>query len=257
MSTSAPRSSGCARPHRQAGFTIIELSVAMVVALFLVGGLLTVLQNMRRAQGSQAQLGQLQDDQRVAMTLITDIVQAAGYFPDPTTNTAASALPSQAFGAKTFAASQAFLGTHDAASPGDEMSVRFVTASGENIINCVGGTNPASSGVQMTYINTFSVVNKQLVCSLNGAAAVPLVSNVENMQVLYGVKRDTTADNYSVDTYLTADQLTAADWLNISSVKVRLTFTNPLKRPQGDLKQPATIDFTRVIAVMARAGVKA
>jgi hypothetical protein len=38
-----------------------------------------------------------------------------------------------------------------------------------------------------------------------------------------------------------------ADWSNICSVKVKLTFTNPVNPPGGS---KPTIDFTRVIAVM-------
>jgi hypothetical protein len=42
------------------------------------------------------------------------------------------------------------------------------------------------------------------------------------------------------------------DWSNISSVRVQLTFVNPLASQPG---QPATIVLERVIQVMARAGV--
>jgi type IV pilus assembly protein PilW len=97
------------------------------------------------------------------------------------------------------------------------------------------------------------VVNNQLVCSLNGAAAVPLVTGIKRMDVKYGVKRDFSTDNSNVDTYLQAKELTAADWNNVSSIRVRLTFINPLANQPG---QPATFKFTRVVAVMARAGVK-
>jgi type IV pilus assembly protein PilW len=235
--------------RRQArGFTIVELSVAMAVALFLIGGLLTVFSNMRSAQNTQSQLSQLQDNQRIAMSILNSVLQSAGYFPDPTVNTQLSALPAGTAGGITFAAAQSVYGTSVTADPGDTVSVRFTTASSDTIINCVGGTN--TSGANATYVNTFSVVNSQLVCSLNGAAAVPLVSGVKRMDVKYGVKRDFTTDNSNVDTYLQAKELTAADWNNVSSIRVRLTFINPIPG------QTATLKFTRVIAVMARAGVK-
>jgi len=237
--------------RRARGFTIVELSVAMAVALFLIGGLLTVFSNMRTAQNTQTQLSQLQDNQRIAMTILNGVLQAAGYFPDPTVNTQLSALPAATSGGITFTAAQSVYGTSVTADPGDTVSVRFTTASADTIINCVGGTN--SSGANATYVNTFSVVNSQLVCSLNGAAAVPLVSGIKRMDVKYGVKRDFSTDNSNVDTYLQAKELTAADWNNVSSIRVRLTFINPLANQPG---QPATFKFTRVIAVMARAGVK-
>ena len=44
------------------------------------------------------------------------------------------------------------------------------------------------------------------------------------------------------------------DWKNVSSVRMILTFTNPLL---GRPDQPgrSTIDFERIIPVMARAGI--
>ena len=75
------------RPLRGArgssGFTLIELSVAVLIGLFLLAGLLTLVQDMRRTFGTRT-ASQLQDSQRLAMTLITDVVQSAGYYPDPT-----------------------------------------------------------------------------------------------------------------------------------------------------------------------------
>jgi type IV pilus assembly protein PilW len=238
------------RSRRQHGFTLIELMISMAVGLFLVGGLLTILQNMGNTRTTQTLLAQLQDSQRVAMTMVTDVVQSTGYFPDPTTNTNLTALPTTMVGAATLSAGQALYGTRQTADPGDSLTVRFMDQS-NNIINCIGGTN--TTGAPVRYLNTFSVTGGQLVCSLNGAAASPLVSGLKRMDVWYGVKRDLTVDNTNVDTYLTADQLAASDWLNVSSVKVRLTFNNPLAGRPG---QPATIRFMRTIAIMSRAGVK-
>jgi type IV pilus assembly protein PilW len=49
------------RRRSQQGFTLVELSIAVLIGLFLLGGLLTLLQDMRRTFGAQNQLGQLQD----------------------------------------------------------------------------------------------------------------------------------------------------------------------------------------------------
>ena len=90
-------------------------------------------------------------------------------------------------------------------------------------------------------------------CALNGAAQAPLIDNVERLDVWYGVKRDHTVDNNNVDTYLRANELAATEWSNITSIKLRLTFKNPLAGKPG---QPPQIVFGRVVTVMARAGVK-
>jgi type IV pilus assembly protein PilW len=252
----------------QGGFTLIELSVAMLIALFLLGGLFTVLQNTRNTFGNQNALAQLQDNERLAMTLITDVVQAAGYFPDPFLNTSSSTLLAGTLAAGTpvtgtVVVGQPIKGAYRAADPGDAITVRYATSSGDTVILCNGTSN--TTGATLSYVNTFSVdANGNLVCQLGTAfnapaAAAPLVSGVKRLDILYGVKRDFTTTDNNVDTYVRADQMAAADWSNITSVKVQITFVNPMATtPSGTAVpgQPALILFQRIIAVMNRSGVK-
>jgi type IV pilus assembly protein PilW len=238
----------------QRGFTLVELMVTVAIALFLLYGLVTIVERTRRTSLDQQSLAQLQDQQRFAMTVLTDVIQAGGYFPDPTTWTPALSLPLAA----PFGQGQPFSGTHNAAAPGDTIGVRYRTAQKDGIINCTGGTNTAFP--TQVYTNSFSVsAVGQLQCALGVgtpiafAAPVPLVSGVTNLRIYYGVKRNFAVTDYNVDTYLTADQMLNADWDNVSSVRVILTFTNPLYKGPGAGQQP-TITFDRVVEVMARAG---
>ncbi len=238
------------RPHRaQRGFTLVELMITVAIALFLLYGLVTIVQNVRRTSFDQQSLAQLQDQQRFAMTVLTDVIQAGGYFPDSTAWTPTTSLPAVG----PFGQGQAFAGTHNAAAPGDTVGVRFRTALNDGVINCTGGTNTVFGPTHL-YTNSFSVSPAgQLQCSLDGAAPVALVSGVTNLTIYYGVKRNFAVTDYNVDTYLTADQMLATDWNNISSVRIVLTFTNPLyKGPNGG--QTPTVSFDRVVEVMARAG---
>ena len=249
------------------GFTLVELMVTVAIALFLLGGLLTIVQNVRRTDINQRALSQLQDAERFALTVITDVVQGGGYFPDPVAWTPTSSLLQTG----NWEAGQALSGTHAAAAPGDTLSVRFRTALNDGVILCDGSTNTAQ-GLTHAFTNTFSVqlnANPALsglycqVDNLGASAAAPgvlIVAGVVNMKVYYGVKRNFAASDFNVDTYLTADQMCSAlvnpcgsdDWSNVSSVRVILTFTNPLAGQPG---QPAQIQFERVIEVMGRAGV--
>jgi type IV pilus assembly protein PilW len=238
----------------QRGFTLVELMVTIAIALFLLGGLVTIVQTVRRTYSSQQALVQLQDQQRFAITLLTDVIQSGGYYDNPIADTVLSALPPVA---PNFASGQAFFGTQGAAAPaagGDTISVRFRTAQNDGIINCNGGQNTAFNPDHV-YTNTFSVVGGQLMCSLDGAAAVPLVSGVRNLTVYYGVKRLVPAVDYNVDTYEQANAMQASDWSQISSVRAIVTFLNPLFGAPGQpVTQPQYITFERVIEVMARAG---
>jgi len=253
------------RAHQ--GFTLVELMVALAIALFLLGGLLTIVQNVRQTDINQRSLSQLQDAERFALTVITDVVQAGGYFPDPVAWTPVASLLQTG----NWEAGQALSGTHAVAAPGDTLSVRFRTALNDGVILCDGSTNTAQ-GLTHAFTNTFSVqLNANpalsgLYCQVDnlGASAVApgvrLVAGVVNMKVYYGVKRNFASADYNVDTYLTADQMCSPlvnpcgsdDWSNVSSVRVILTFTNPLAAQPG---QPPQLQFERVITVMGRAGV--
>jgi type IV pilus assembly protein PilW len=230
----------------QHGYTLIEIMIAVVIALFLLEGLLTIVQNNRRVFGTQNQLAQLEDSQRLVMTMIADVVATAGYFPDPTTNTSAALTATG-----PFAAGQAIAGTYNAAAPGDTIRARYVTASGDGILNCSGLSN--TSGANQIYVNVFRIIGGNLVCTMNGTQ-YPLVNGVTNFTVLYGVKTDFTVDDNTVDTYFNASQMAAANWSNVITVSITLTFTNPIAGAGAG--QPATISFQRVVGVMNKAGIK-
>jgi type IV pilus assembly protein PilW len=262
--------------HR--GFTLVELMVALLIALFLMGGMVTMVQAMRSAYGSQTGLSQLQDDQRMAMTFITNVIQSAGYFvfTPATPNTAAAALPALAPFA---AAGQSVFGTGSAtANPAlNTISVRYMTAGGDGITNCAGGT----STVAATFMNTLSIDGQgDLICQVTtitaagttGPTPTTLISRttlngnvirgVVGLQIYYGVQTN-PANATSVDTYLDAPGVSATTgggpyWMNpnslgnVISVKVTLTFVNPLWGQPGQTNQ--FIPFTRLINVMNKTG---
>ncbi|MGA2397751.1 MAG: PilW family protein [Steroidobacteraceae bacterium] len=243
-------------PARSArGFTFVEIMIAMALGLFLIGGLLTLVQAMRRTSTNQSGLSQLQDNERMAMQLITDVVQSTGYFTNPVLNTAAGQFPAATYGPAVFTfAGQGIVGNVGAP---DIITSRYQTAGtnvGDNVINCTGN----ASALPASFVNQITVVNNYLTCTLwvNGAQQPPvsLVPGITNMTVLYGVQTGNGAATNSADTYLDAAGVNAGPYWNVvKSVQVTLTFINPMFGQPGQTN--ATVNFTRTIDVMNRTGV--
>jgi len=255
----------------QRGFTLIELMIAILIGLFLIGGLLTLVGAMKRTSGIQSGLSQLLDNERMTTTLMTDVIQSTGYFPNPTVNTAVSIFPGTA---PFTTAGQAIVGTGSwtDTAPGNSITVQYASAGGDGIINCSGN----GSTVAATFVNTFSVDTfGNLNCNLtvNGVAQPTiqlisgqtntsgvLVNGVTRLQIYYGVQTNAVAGTYSVDTYMDANALNAAiaggssyNWSNVISVMLTLTFINPLSGQPGQTS--TTIPFTRVVDIMNKTGV--
>lgn len=239
---------------RQRGLSLIELMVAILIALFLIGGIIVVEQGVNLAYGQQNGLSQLQDEERFAMSVLTNVIGTAGYFPNPTTNSLATALPASGnFGTAGQAIWAPATGTL-----GDSIYVRYMTQSGGGMTLCDG--TAAGTGVYTSYLylaaDQSGSGGDDLYCQLNGAATpVALVTGVTGMTILYGVS--TGSDN-NVTEYLTSSQVTAGGyWPDVTSVQVKLTFSNPLATQSGQAVsgQSATVTFRRVISVMGRVGV--
>jgi type IV pilus assembly protein PilW len=232
-------------PFSQRGLTLIEMAIAMTIALFLLAGVMTIVSGTRTTSITQNRMAQLQDNERLAMTLMTDVIEAAGYYPDPRVY----GLTDFPAAGATLAAGQFITGT--SGSP-DTITVRYETIPNDGVINCLGASNTGATAV--VYTNTFSLDGQgNLQCQVNGVnggAAVPLVSGVQNLTILYGVTTAPPTPTLTcTDSYMTAAEVQAKGyWGSVCSVRVTLVFTNTINPATGP------ISFSRVIAVMRSAG---
>jgi type IV pilus assembly protein PilW len=258
---------------RSQGFTLVELMVALSIALFLMGGLVSLVFALKRTSTIQTGLSQLQDEERLALSLVGDVIQTSGYFPiEPTgwvsgatLNTAAGELlPAGAF---TYAGQGITgTGTASAVAPFDTISVRYVTSGTDGLINCGGSTSAAgmvTNTFQIGVVNGTSYL--QCVLTAGGTTTtINLVPNVTNMQIFYGVRSNLGWGTNSADTYMTATSVTGGAinyWPYVLSVTVILTFANPLSCTAGSCQQgqspslPATVQFSTIVDVMNQTGV--
>jgi len=244
---------------RQAGYTLVELLTALLIGLFLVAGLIAMLQGTGRTSANELKLAQLQNDQRIAVGLLTDVIQQAGYYPTAQIASLQSAFPvapaQPASPAPAFTqAGQFIAGETNASASGDSITVRYQTDSTGTVLNCLGQSHDSLAQAHEYTLSVNS--SQQLSCAVDGNPPIPVVRNVQRLQILSGV--DATADaDYSgshANAYVPADQMTPTDWTNVSSVKISITFANPLVGQPGQDNAPA-ITFSRVVGVMARTGV--
>ncbi|AOV18274.1 hypothetical protein BJI67_15470 [Acidihalobacter aeolianus] len=240
----------------QRGLGLVELMVAMVLSLFLVAGVITVFVGTKESYNAQQAMAALQENERLAASVLADTIQQAGYFPyGQTTQTNLAAFPA-AGSFKT--AGQVIYGTNNT------IMVRYVAGpyvagSNDAIINCNGGTNASSQ--QVTYVNAFDLDmgKAELQCAVNSGSAQPIVSplssqalnptggGISGWQVEYGIA---TQSGNSVEQYLTASQVTAQNaWMQVRSVVITLNFVNPLYNPNQPAGQPQTLTMTRVIGL--------
>jgi type IV pilus assembly protein PilW len=222
------------RRHNQHGLSLISLMIALLIGTFLLAGLFTVWLQTRTTFSSQNQMAQVQDNQRMALTILANAVQTAGYYPVWANYSAPLPNPlytqSNVFtAAGSFLQGQTIFGTHSTTNLTDDtLQIRFMADPTQgNTLDCMG--QPDASETLVT--DTFQITNNNLTCSVNGGPQYTVVPGVQGFEVYYGVS--TSHDN-SVTEYLTADQVaTNALWSYVQSVNLQLYFVNPLYTQTG------------------------
>jgi type IV pilus assembly protein PilW len=163
------------RLRGQRGFSLIELLIAILIALFLIGGVIVVEQGVHRSYQDDSGFAQLEDEERFAMTIVTEAVESSGYYPDPTSNGPNSTvlMPETTSTPQSvsipFAGAQSIVGIYQAASPNDSIATRFVAGPAASVDLCTGSAT--TSGVEYTtylYVSNGSDGNPYLYCELAG-----------------------------------------------------------------------------------------
>lgn len=224
-----------ASARAQSGLTIIEMMVAMLIAVILLAGLVTIFASMRRSFSTTRALDQLVNQQQFTSTMLTNAIATAGYYP--LTNrtvrgqypNAADAFPvlSTTVGGHTvdFATAGQFIYGTGGTSAGDNdvVAMRMVTgAAPVSPFDCLGQAGPAGTAARALSVFWVNNANNQLMCgtasdnagqplaggdTLTGQASTKVTGKLGGVSALvvdYGV--DTDRDG-SVDRFMSADTL--------------------------------------------------
>ncbi len=179
--------------QRNAGFTLVELMIAMAIGLLLMAGAIGMLSQFRDGHRFLDGFSEVQENGRFAVQFVSRDVRMAG------------------FPADTFAG-QAIIGTNDDGGNGSDS----ITVSLESGLDCLGN---AVAGAPAVAINRYFIATNQLRCTGNGAggASAILVDEIQNMQILYG--EDLDGDSRP-NRYVTS--VDVADWNAVVVVHLEL-----------------------------------
>jgi type IV pilus assembly protein PilW len=219
MRTSVPARRGAA----SAGFTLMELMVSLTIGLVVVIGFTTTFLSMKTAFRTQDAMAQLQDNERLAMSILGASIQQAGYYPDPfaTGSAGIAATSDSTYG--NMAQAQAMYG-QDGSSHAASMSTAYASnGASDGLLSCLGQSVGAGSVRNIFYVQTS---DNTLHCTvyLNGtfSSDATIVQGIASMDVLYGILGTGT----DIVQYVSAANVPSG-WASVRSVRLTLNFVDP------------------------------
>ena len=214
-------------PRRaQAGFSLLELLIAMTLGLLLVVGIGTIFVGSNQSYNVQEENSRIQESGRYALDIIGRSLRQAGADAPINTNPAALTVECVA------PVCTAINGTNNTVNNGinntDTLAVQLYANPDENNPGVGWGTRDCTGGFVATgalMTNTFAMNGTDLRCTGSVGGVQPLLPDIEDFQVLYGV--DAAGNDQSADLYTAAPN--AAQLPNVVSVRVCVLVrsTNP------------------------------
>ncbi|WP_411728114.1 PilW family protein [Methyloglobulus sp.] len=174
----------------QQGFSLIEILIAMLIGLFLLGGLLQIFTGAKQSNRMQENLSRLQENGRFAMNFITRDIRLAGFWGclNPSVPDVDIA------------------GADNNAANGDNIDNGTDTLTLRGAFSQALEDPPGTPAVCGTAVNTaaayYADPSSTITYRINNGVlekdAVALIEGIENMQVLYGedTDNDATANRY-------------------------------------------------------------
>lgn len=190
----------------QTGMTLLEIMIALLIGVFLLGGVLQIFIGSKQTFRMQENLGRLQENARFAMDFLSKDIRMVDYKEciDP-----------------AFTLANPITGTNDdGTNDSDTVTISWSAAS------CATPANTTPVTTTIYSIQDGASGEPALFAKKDAADAQELVEGIEDVQVLYGEDLElasppTTAGYGVANYYVTADDVT--DMAKVVSVRIILT----------------------------------
>ncbi|QEY61309.1 hypothetical protein FXN65_04300 [Metapseudomonas lalkuanensis] len=235
--------------RHQAGVTIVELMIALLLSTILIGGVLQVFLSSSRTYSMAESLARTQENGRFALEFIAQSARQAGYLePYLLIN---KRLPL----ADTNCNWPSTADAHCTANGASSDQVAFVLQPAEikddptstaRRRDCAGNDVAEDTVIANVFHIAAADANNRypsLACTTFDVTdpttfqTVRLVDGVENLQLLYGVS--TSGDPQSVNQFVSANRVT--NWSSVSAVRIAV-LASSMTRASGDAANPS--EFT-------------
>ena len=228
--------------HKQRGFTLIELMIASLLGMIVIGGIMSLFTTTNRSITLMDAISQNQETGRFAMEYMTKFIREAGYSEDPMVTAPIVFGPVGKAGFANFVdcsgtwESAACAANNPSNARGDRLSIPFVVPLGQTKRSCTGTQVTGVAGtpyfVNVFWVSDASDTRRQLRCRTYDQGTktwldtpVTILNNVEYFEFQLGLAEqpsDRHASRYvSVDTMVNDNQL-----LHVRSVRIAILTTS-------------------------------
>lgn len=229
----------------QRGVTLVELMIALVLGLFIIGGVVQVFMSGRASYRVQEGLGRIQESARFADFFLGRVLRNAGR---PRMFGSVNGLPGAFFRPIDNRVDDSGLpATRDGADGGPDV----ITVMYRSDTNCLGNDTTYGAQTMVDYTGARYAKDQfmlngdnppSLICRGLGANGLPvaghtqpLVGGVDDFQVLYGIDR--TGDGQA-NSYENATNIQDDDWYDIVSLRFAVLVSSDSKAKNTDDKEP-------------------
>lgn len=197
---------------KQLGLSLIELMIAMVLSMFLLGALIQLAISNKQSYNFQQTQAVTQENSRFASYYLQAIVEKAGFMNLPQ-NFEADVFPelAETTQCKDFKAGQVVA----LSKLGTGLCIRHQRSDATET-DCIGNNIPNDNAITTRIY--FDTTTKTLMCGAQGKAAISLVGNIHDIKMVYGLSFDDELDGRSIDTYIE----NPSDWSKIVGIRFSL-----------------------------------